>query len=91
MLCPDQTTVSLIEFCAVNMLLLRSSIESAVDDEGWDMNRFLDCFQNTATRRIYTSQSTHTSAIAGNDQSIHERRVQRALLIAVGGGNIYPR
>jgi uncharacterized protein YbcC (UPF0753/DUF2309 family) len=91
---PTDTCVRLIEFCAVQSVLMRSSIEALARQHGWSETNesfaeWLSAAPKTRTAEESEHSGQHTSAIASLDQSSSRRETleaefQNALLTAIG-------
>jgi uncharacterized protein YbcC (UPF0753/DUF2309 family) len=96
---PANTNVRLVEFCAVQSILMRSSIEALVcQSSGWDTSmQFSQWLSKAPTIRERDHETTHhTSAIAFVDQSAERREVletefKHTLLNAIGTKPIVER
>lgn len=91
---PADTCVRLIEFCAVQSVLVRSSAEALARQNGWSETNesfaaWLSAAPKTRTADESEHSGQHTSAIASLDQSSSRRETleaefQNALLTAIG-------
>ncbi len=89
--CPPGTDVRLLEFAAVQSILLRSSIEALAFQLGWDAELPLSKWLSSASRKeeAHPIGGMHPSAIAFADQSAGKREDLEAefeskLLHAIG-------
>lgn len=86
---PPNTKVRLIDFCAVQSILIRSSIEALGNQLSWGPMDFATRMQDVPKFRNTDHEGEHTSAIATVDQHSERREsmeneFQQALFHAIG-------
>ena len=95
--CPSHTRVRLLEFCAVQSILARASVETLARHSGWQEGTPLAQWLAPAAvwRKHEHEHSQHASAIASLDQSSERREAletefKHTLLHAIGNRPMAP-